>query len=71
MILYMFAGASEFDLIEIEGTPPISIRTNGVQGDQATISLLLNYIPMVINAKSGLLTVMDLPVPHLDHARTY
>jgi len=65
MILYMFAGASEFDLIEIEGTPPISIRTNGIQGDQATISLLLNYIPIVMNAKSGLLTVKDLPLPHL------
>jgi len=66
MILYMFAGASEFDLIEIEGTPPISIRTNGIQGDQATISLLLNYIPIVMNAKSGLVTVKDLPLPHLD-----
>ncbi|MGH9923395.1 MAG: NAD(P)H-dependent amine dehydrogenase family protein [Nitrososphaerales archaeon] len=66
MILYMFAGASEFDLIEIEGTPPISIRTNGIQGDQATISLLLNYIPIVMSAKSGLLTVKDLPLPHLD-----
>lgn len=66
MILYMFAGASEFDLIEIEGTPPISIRTNGIRGDQATISLLLNYIPIVMNAKSGLLTVKDLPLPHLD-----
>ena len=65
MILYMFAGASEFDLIEIEGTPPISIRTNGIQGDQATISLLLNYIPIVMNAKAGLLTVKDLPLPHL------
>jgi len=65
LILYMFAGASEFDLIEIEGTPPISIRTNGIQGDQATISLLLNYIPIVMNAKSGLVTVKDLPLPHL------
>ncbi len=65
LILYMFAGASEFDLIEIEGTPPISIRTNGIQGDKATISLLLNYIPIVMNAKSGLLTVKDLPLPHL------
>jgi len=63
MILYMFAGASEFDLIEIEGTPPISVRTNGIQGDQATIALLLNYIPIVMNARSGLLTVRDLPLP--------
>ena len=66
MILYMFAGASEFDLIEIEGTPPISVRTNGVQGDQATIALLLNYIPIVMNASPGLLTVRDLPLPHFE-----
>ncbi len=64
MILYMFAGASEFDLIEIEGIPPVSVRTNGVQGDQATIALLFNYIPIVMNARSGLLTVKDLPFPH-------
>jgi 4-hydroxy-tetrahydrodipicolinate reductase len=64
LILYMFAGASEFDLIEIEGTSSISVRTNGIQGDKATISLLLNYIPIVMNAQSGLLTVKDLPLPH-------
>ena len=64
MILYMFAGASEFDLIEIEGIPPVSVRTNGVQGDQATIALLFNYIPIVMNARSGLLTVKDLPFPY-------
>ena len=63
MILYLFAGASEFDLIEIEGTPPVSVRTNGIQGDEATISLLLNYIPIVMNASAGLHTVMDLPLP--------
>ncbi|MFQ5970147.1 MAG: hypothetical protein ACE5J2_06620 [Nitrososphaerales archaeon] len=63
MILYMFAGASEFDLMEIEGMPPLSVRTNGIQGDQATIALLLNYIPIVMNASSGLLMVRDLPLP--------
>jgi len=66
MILYMYAGASEFDLIEIEGMPPVSVRTNGIQGDQATIALLLNYIPIVIGASPGLLTVKDLPLPHFD-----
>ena len=63
MILYMFAGASEFDLIEIEGTPPISVRTNGIQGDQATIALLLNYIPVVLDAKPGLHTATNLQMP--------
>jgi 4-hydroxy-tetrahydrodipicolinate reductase len=66
MILYTYAGASEFDLTDIEGTPPIWVRTNGIQGDQATIALLLNYIPIVMSARSGLLTVRDLPLPHYD-----
>lgn len=65
MILYMFAGASEFDLIEIEGIPPVSVKTNGIQGDQATVSLLLNYIPILLAARPGLHTVKDLPVPAL------
>jgi len=64
MILYIFAGASEFDLIEIDGIPPISVRTNGIHGDQATIALLLNFIPVVLNAKPGLITVKDLHIPN-------
>ena len=63
MILFMFAGASEFDLVEIEGIPPIYVRTNGISGDHATIALLLNYIPIVMKAKHGLHTVNNLQVP--------
>lgn len=63
MVLYMFAGASEFDLVEIEGKPPIYVRTNGINGDQATISLLLNYIPIILEADSGLHTVNKLELP--------
>jgi len=63
MVLYMFAGASEFDLVEIEGTPPISVRTNGISGDQATIALLLNYVPIILEAEPGLHTVKDLQIP--------
>lgn len=63
MKLYMFAGASEFDLVEIEGTPPLSVRTDGIHGDQATVSLMLNYIPIVLEAEPGLHTVKDLRIP--------
>ncbi len=63
MKLYMFAGASEFDLVEIDGTPPISVRTDGIHGDRATVSLLLNYIPVVLEAEPGLHTVKDLRMP--------
>lgn len=63
MVLYMFVGASEFDLVEIEGKPPIYVRTNGINGDQATIALLLNYIPIIARAEPGLHTVKDLRIP--------
>ena len=63
MVLYMFVGASEFDLVEIEGKPPVYVKTNGINGDQATIALLLNYIPIIMRAEPGLHTVKDLRIP--------
>lgn len=63
MVLYMFAGASEFDLVEIDGIPPIYVRTNGISGDQATVALLLNYIPIITEIEPGLHTVRDLRLP--------
>lgn len=59
MKLTMYAGAKDFDLVEIDGTPPMYVRTNGISGDSATVSLLLNYIPTLLRAKPGLHTVMD------------
>ncbi|MFQ5941153.1 MAG: hypothetical protein ACE5KA_05580 [Nitrososphaerales archaeon] len=63
ILLYMFAGASEFDLVEIEGIPPIYVRTNGISGDQATVALVLNYIPIILGVEAGLHTVKDLRIP--------
>ncbi len=63
MVLYMVAGASEFDLVEIEGIPPVYVRTNGISGDRATVALLLNYIPLILEAEPGLHTVKDLQIP--------
>jgi 4-hydroxy-tetrahydrodipicolinate reductase len=68
MVLYMFAGASEFDLIEIDGISPVYVKTNGISGDHATIALLLNYIPIIMQAKPGLHRVNKLPIPSASFA---
>jgi hypothetical protein len=35
----------------------------GVQGDQGTIGMLLNLIPLVIKESPGFKTMKDIPVP--------
>ena len=64
MTLSMFVGAVDFDYVEIEGTPPISVRTNGINGDQATVALLFNYIPIILEEEPGLHTVNCLRIPN-------
>ena len=63
MNLSMYAKAKEYDMIEIHGIPPIKVKTSGINGDLGTISLLLNYIPIVLSAKPGFHTVNDLVMP--------
>ncbi|MFW9946111.1 MAG: hypothetical protein ACFFDX_04700 [Candidatus Odinarchaeota archaeon] len=54
----------EYDSIEIEGTPNINQKIiGGVHGDLGTAAMVANLIPKVVNAKSGLLTMKDLPIP--------
>jgi 4-hydroxy-tetrahydrodipicolinate reductase len=54
----------EYDSIEIDGIPPLYQKIiGGVHGDIGTAAMVVNLIPKVINAKSGLLTMKDLPVP--------
>jgi len=54
----------QYDEVVIEGVPGIHQRIEGgVQGDQGTIGMLLNMIPMVIKESPGLKTMKDLPVP--------
>jgi 4-hydroxy-tetrahydrodipicolinate reductase len=63
--LQMFVGAPRpFDRIVIAGEPGIDCRfEGGVAGDQATVAMLVNAIPLVCEAGPGLKTVVDLPVP--------
>ena len=54
----------EYDYIEIKGIPNINQKIiGGIHGDLGTAAMVANLIPKVINAKSGLLTMKDLPVP--------
>ncbi len=61
--LQMYIGAVDpHDAVFIDGKPPISMRIDGgVAGDQATSAILVNSIPLVVNARPGLLTVRDIP----------
>lgn len=50
------------DTIEIVGEPPIKMHfEGGIPGDQATAAILVNSLQGVVEAGSGLKTVVDLP----------
>lgn len=52
------------DYIKIKGTPEINLsNVPEVEGGIGTIAICVNMIPHVINAKPGLKTMIDLPVP--------
>ncbi|MDK2880106.1 MAG: 2,4-diaminopentanoate dehydrogenase [Thermoanaerobacteraceae bacterium] len=52
------------DYINIEGTPNINLAIKPeLPGGIGTIAIAVNMIPQVVNAKPGLVTMKDLPVP--------
>ncbi len=52
------------DYITLEGNPSVNMAiTPEVDGGIGTIAMCVNMIPHVINAKAGLKTMIDLPVP--------
>lgn len=52
------------DYIWIKGTPDINLQIKPeIPGGIGTIAMCINMIPHVINAKAGLKTMLDLPVP--------
>ncbi|WP_352418493.1 2,4-diaminopentanoate dehydrogenase [Proteiniborus sp.] len=52
------------DYITIKGTPEVNMAIKPeVEGGLGTIAMCVNMIPHVINADSGLKTMIDLPVP--------
>lgn len=57
-------GTHTGDYINIQGTPPVHMAiTPEIDGGIGTIAMCVNMIPHVINAKPGLKTMIDLPVP--------
>lgn len=56
----------ERDVVEIVGSPNIKLETNGLHGDIATASLVVNAIPKVLQLAQhqhlGLVNVLDLPI---------
>lgn len=60
MNLTMAMGADEYDLVEIDGDPPVRIITDGINGDVATASLIGNYIHALESKSPGLYTVTQL-----------
>lgn len=54
----------EYDTIEIKGIPNIHQKIiGGVHGDLGTSGIVVNLIPIIIEAKAGLLTMKDIPIP--------
>lgn len=60
-----YAEASpEYDEVRIIGHPDLVQRVEGgVHGDLGTVAMVVNMIPLVVNAQSGLKTMKDLPTP--------
>ncbi len=57
-------GTHTGDYINLQGNPPVNMAiTPEVDGGVGTIAMCVNMIPHVINAKPGLKTMLDLPVP--------
>ncbi len=65
LIFKAYVGAvEEYDSITIEGIPMIRERISPcIHGDAGTVAIIVNLIPKVINAPSGLKTMKDLQVP--------
>lgn len=58
-------GTQTGDSITLEGTPPVNMTIRPeVNGGIGTIAMCVNMIPHIVNARPGLKTMIDLPVPH-------
>ena len=63
-ILPNLEGIKTGDYITIKGVPDIELQINPeIPGGIGTISMCVNSIPHIINAKPGLRTMLDIPIP--------
>jgi 2,4-diaminopentanoate dehydrogenase len=62
--LQMYVGAKDpADSVELKGNPNISLTIpGGTHGDIATASVVVNSIPVILDAPAGLRTARDLPI---------
>jgi 2,4-diaminopentanoate dehydrogenase len=62
--LQMYVGAKNpADTVELKGHPDISlVIPGGTHGDIATASVVVNSIPVILDAPAGLRTARDLPI---------
>jgi 2,4-diaminopentanoate dehydrogenase len=62
--LQMYVGAKNpADTVELKGQPNISmVIPGGSHGDIATASVVVNSIPVILDAPAGLRTSRDLPI---------
>ena len=57
-------GVQTGDYVIIKGTPDVNmVNTPEIPGGIGTIAMCVNMIPQIINARPGLFTMIDLPVP--------
>lgn len=57
-------GVTTGDYVIIEGVPPVNLlNTPEIEGGIGTIAMCVNMIPHVINARPGVKTMLDLPIP--------
>ena len=53
------------DYVILDAVPPVNMANNPeIEGGIGTMAMIMNCIPHVINAKPGLKTMIDIPVPH-------
>lgn len=59
-----YVGARDcYDAVYITGTPSMEVVIKGgVNGDTATVAMVVNSIPRVLGAQAGLLTMRDVPI---------
>jgi 2,4-diaminopentanoate dehydrogenase len=65
--LTMSVGAEDArDVIRIDGNPPVSLVVpGGLPGEASTAGVVLNTARRAIEARPGLLSILDLPLPYL------
>lgn len=58
-------GINTGDYIVLDAVPPVSmVNTPEIEGSIGTMAMIMNCIPHCINADAGLVTMLDIPVPH-------